>query len=41
MASVVTAGQRVIPAPATEQGFEFRNAEIEGALAAALASAGS
>lgn len=36
MASVVTSGQRVLPARATERGFQFRHATIEGALAAAI-----
>jgi uncharacterized protein len=37
MASVVTTGQRAIPARATERGFEFRHGAIRGALAAAVA----
>ena len=39
MASVVTTGQRVTPARATERGFEFQHAAIDEALAAAMASA--
>jgi uncharacterized protein len=38
MASVVTTGQRAVPARATERGFEFRHSAIQGALAAAVAS---
>jgi uncharacterized protein len=41
MASVVTTGQRVIPACAIERGFEFRHATVEEALAAALSRTGS
>ena len=41
MASVVTTGQRALPARATEQGFEFQHPAIHGALAAAVASPGS
>jgi uncharacterized protein (TIGR01777 family) len=36
MASVVTTGQRAMPARATERGFEFTHASVGGALAAAL-----
>jgi uncharacterized protein (TIGR01777 family) len=36
MASVVTTGQRAVPARALQEGFEFRYPAIEGALAAAL-----
>jgi uncharacterized protein len=36
MASVVTTGQRAIPARAIECGFEFRHPTVQGALAAAL-----
>ena len=37
MASVVTTGQRAIPARATERGFEFQHTGIHGALSAAVA----
>jgi uncharacterized protein len=37
MASVISTGQRAIPARATERGFEFQHASIQGALEAALA----
>ena len=36
MASVVTTGQRALPARAIEHGFRFRHATVEDALAAAL-----
>jgi uncharacterized protein len=36
MASVVTTGQRALPAQALAHGFEFRHAAIDGALRAAL-----
>jgi uncharacterized protein (TIGR01777 family) len=36
MASVVTTGQRAVPARALEHGFEFGQPEVDGALAAAL-----
>jgi len=36
MGSVVTTGQRVAPARALEQGFEFQHAAIDEALAAAM-----
>jgi uncharacterized protein (TIGR01777 family) len=36
MASVVTTGQRAIPARALELGFRFRHTELDGALRAAL-----
>jgi len=39
MASVVTTGQRVLPARALEHGFEFRHAVIDEALRAALSRA--
>ena len=38
MASVVTTGQRAVPARALELGFEFRQPELDGALKTALAS---
>jgi uncharacterized protein len=38
MASIVTTGQRAIPARALERGFSFRHAELDGALRAALAA---
>ena len=41
MASVVTTGQRAIPARALDHGFEFRHADIGGALTAALAERGA
>jgi uncharacterized protein len=37
MASVVTTGQRVVPARAIERGFQFQHATIHGALAEAVA----
>lgn len=40
MASVVTTGQRVLPARALERGFEFRYPSIDEALAATLGSRG-
>lgn len=36
MASVVTSGQRALPAGAVERGFEFRHTTVDDALAAAL-----
>jgi uncharacterized protein len=36
MASVVTSGQRALPARAVERGFEFRHTTVDDALAAAL-----
>jgi uncharacterized protein (TIGR01777 family) len=36
MASVVTTGQRAVPARATERGFEFKHASVDEALSAAL-----
>jgi uncharacterized protein (TIGR01777 family) len=36
MASVVTTGQRAVPARALERGFEFRHIEIDAALREAL-----
>lgn len=36
MATVVTTGQRVLPARALERGFEFRHRAVDGALEAAL-----
>ena len=39
MASVVTTGQRALPARALEHGFQFRQPVVDGALRAALASA--
>ena len=41
MASVVTTGQRAIPARATERGFAFQHTAIHGALAAAVAQPAS
>jgi uncharacterized protein (TIGR01777 family) len=41
MASVVTTGQRVIPARAIERDFEFQHGAIDEALAAAMAPVGS
>jgi uncharacterized protein (TIGR01777 family) len=41
MASVVTTGQRAVPARATDRGFEFRHGVVDEALAAAVASPGS
>ncbi|MGN6800061.1 MAG: TIGR01777 family oxidoreductase [Gaiellaceae bacterium] len=38
MASVITTGQRVVPAHALERGFEFQHATVDGALAAAVRS---
>lgn len=38
MASVVTTGQRVLPARALEHGFAFRHAAVDGALEAAVRS---
>lgn len=38
MASIVTTGQRAIPARALELGFGFRHAELDAALRAALAA---
>ena len=40
MATVVTNGQRVVPARALEHGFEFRYPKIAGALEAALSPVG-
>jgi uncharacterized protein (TIGR01777 family) len=37
MATVVTTGQRAIPTRAVELGFQFRHADLDGALRAALA----
>lgn len=41
MASVVTTGQRAVPARAIERGFEFHHAVVDEALAAAMGSPGS
>lgn len=38
MAEIVTTGQRAVPARAQELGYRFRQAELDGALTAALAS---
>jgi uncharacterized protein len=41
MASVITSGQRAMPARAVEQGFQFQHAGVHEALAAALMQPGS